>query len=226
MRWVNGAGLILLVFGIISAIATFGMIPDDSLGLAWIEVLRFFLFTCAAGGAVFLYKQLQAENQREQERRQEVLDIRMSIVEAFHGIKKARRMMRVLAKHDESGFHVNLPKEWIVQVESLNEYHLLIEKLRRQNMSDVASSALKTDLLAPQLKTIDDYIRRVLTEIESSHILADGTISCEEGAALPEFLFGKSPPEYIQAFEIIDGSMRETVRNFGSQIDKTVNIRR
>ena len=220
MRWVNGAGLVLLVFGIISAIATFSMIPDDSLGLAWIEVLRFFLFTCAAGGAVFLYKQLQAENQREQERKHEVLAIRMSIVEAFHGIKKARRMMRVLAKHDESGFHVNLPEEWVEQVASLNEFHLLIEKLRRQNMSDVASSALEADLLAPQFKTIDDYIRRVLTEIESGHILADGTVNFEEGATLMEFLFGKSPPEYTQAFEIIDSSMRKAVRNFGSPREK------
>ena len=179
-------------------------------GWQWSEWLRFFLFTCAAGGGIFVYRQVQSKVLREKEHRQDVLDKRMVIVGAFHDIKKARRMMRTVTSTDEAGFRISSPDAWLNLVSSLNEHHLQIEKLRRQSFSEVTDLPFNSDVMGQHLKTIDEYVRRVLSEIEASNAFSSNRIEYESVPVLADFLFGTSPPEYTPCFR---GSRPNNERN-------------
>lgn len=209
MRRLNSAGLALVVFGVVFGIGTLGAIPSDEKGLALIELLRFFLFTCAVGGAVLVYRQVQAQDRSEEDKRIKVREARMAIVDAFHGIVYSRRMMRLITARAEDDIRIYRPDDWIVLVRELNKYQLIIERLRREHMPGAGINDQQSQKVYPQLKVIDSFVRGVLLEIEENMDEDCQRIRCSESSRLRSFLLSDDPPAYVTAFLEIDAAMRE-----------------
>lgn len=210
---VRSAGVIAVVVGLFGAIGTISILDGESKGLAAVELLKFFLFTCGVGGVTILYRETKADQEETARLGSSRMRFRDDVLAASHSIKLTRRMLRTVSMKVGEGIKISSADRWIKLVEQLNAAHLQVEMLRRvlqaqprllgQNQSDVAS----------HLRTVDHYVRDVLLELEDAEITFEESFEVDSTGALMEFLFSPTKPTYIEAFAAIDVSMVENLND-------------
>lgn len=204
---IRSAGLLAVVVGLLGAIGTIAFLEGESEGLAAVELLKFFLFTCGVGGVSILYREIKADQEERARLASNRMKFRDDVLAASHSVKLTRRMLRTVSMKVGEGIKIGSADQWIKLVAQLNAAHLQVETLRRvlqaqpnllgQNQSDAAG----------HLRTVDHYVRGVLLELEESQITFEESFEINSTGALSEFLFSPTKPTYIEAFAAIEVSM-------------------
>lgn len=193
-------GLIALVLGGLGAIAAASFVGSADRDLVVIEIFKFFLFTCAVGGAALIYTEVEKQRDKADEVKSSRLKFRAAVWEASHKVALSRRMMRSVSKEASNVIIVTELRAWLEHIENLNDAQLSIERLRRILEANPPEFLEKSSQLSSSLTGVDNYLRSVIFEIEDCDLGPDGTLSISSSGRLREFLFSSSPPTYVEEF--------------------------